>query len=402
MPHHRARHAFPLYDELCRFSPLVGVFGHRQVGKTTFVSKTVQNYVTFDDEDTLLQSEKSAKGFLEAHASARTGIDECQYSPKIFPALKEWVRTRKRPGQFVLTGSVRFSSRKAIRESLTGRLVSLELYPFVISEFLQTELPETIPKLLAIKVFDNSIERILRKPTSSQVQAFEKYFQNGGLPGLSFMRNHRSQQDGMASLLNLILDRDLRLVTQTSLPLGTLLRFLRFIAKTAWEPYRYSEARRQLGLSEVTQKKLIYGFESIFLLRRIPFSVTKGETYLLEDQLEEFFLSDGKVNEEAALSGVIYRNLRAQLGYQSGMAFQVDSFRTRSGARVPLVFSLKSKLLGIVPLLNEGPDLSQRRSVDSFLRHYPEAKVIYASSKAIEPHLLESRVLKVSAVSLMV
>ena len=49
--------------------------------------------------------------------------------PELFPALKEFVRLHKKPGQFLLTGSVRFSSRKANGESLTGRIVTIKIPP---------------------------------------------------------------------------------------------------------------------------------------------------------------------------------------------------------------------------------------------------------------------------------
>jgi predicted AAA+ superfamily ATPase len=137
MAHFRERHAQVFFEKLNRYSPIVGVFGHRQVGKTTFVSHSVASYVTLDDEDQLKQALAGAKAFVAAHGMEQTVIDECQMAPPLFPALKEWVRTHPKPGQFVLTGSVRFTSRKAVRESLTGRMVSLELYPMVLSELLE-------------------------------------------------------------------------------------------------------------------------------------------------------------------------------------------------------------------------------------------------------------------------
>ncbi len=402
MAHFRIRHFEALYKQLCAYSPIVGVFGHRQVGKTTFVAHHADRYVTFDDADSLSQAENASKEFLKSVASSCTAIDECQYAPRLFPALKEWVRTRKRPGQFVLTGSVRFSSRKAIRESLTGRLVSLEVYPLVLAELLREALPDYLPELLKYATFDGNIHSLLKIPTPTQCAAFEKYLIYGGLPGLCFLRNDQLRAQALSSLLDLILDRDLRLLLKTSLSLETLQRFLKFIAKTAWRPYRFAEVQRQLGFAEATQKKLIYALESIYLIRRIPLSGSRGFTLLLEDQFEEFFLADGALTQENRILSALYRNLRAQFGYSLGMTFTVDSYRTRSGAYVPLVFGANGHRIGLVALSGEQPTLSQRRSVDSFLRHHPEAKVIYVTEARIKPELLEARVLKVSAVALLV
>ena len=75
----------------------------------------------------------SPKTFVQQTLSP-FGIDECQLAPALFTALKLRVQAFKKTGQFVLSGSVRFTSRKAIRESLTGRIFNLELLPLTISE----------------------------------------------------------------------------------------------------------------------------------------------------------------------------------------------------------------------------------------------------------------------------
>ena len=400
MAHIRTRHALSSYQQLCHYSPLVGVFGHRQVGKTTFISDHVKRYVTLDDEISLKKAQESAKKFLEENRSESTAIDECQYAPQLFPALKEWVRIHKKPGQFILTGSVRFSSRKAIKESLTGRLVSVELFPMVLSELLQTELPETLPQLLQCSSFQRDIEAILQKPTQKKQSVFLTYLEKGGLPGLCFTRTERLQFEGISSLINLILDRDLRLIIETRLSLETLKRFLKLIAQSAWQPYRFSEVQRKLGISEVTQKKLLYAFESIYLIRKIPFIGTQGSTYLLEDQLEERFLAEDSLPETTQILGCLYRNLRAQLGYRLGISFEVDSYRTRGGARVPLVFRSKGQMIGIIPISNDTINLSEKRSADSFLRQFPEAKVICASKNTIQTQVMDSRLLLTAAASL--
>jgi predicted AAA+ superfamily ATPase len=65
-----------------RFSPIVGVLGHRQVGKTTIMESMVKHYLTFDDEDTLIAAQKSPRLFLDSLAGTNIGIDECQLCEK--------------------------------------------------------------------------------------------------------------------------------------------------------------------------------------------------------------------------------------------------------------------------------------------------------------------------------
>ncbi len=134
MPHLRPRHLQVPFDQLIGHARIVGILGHRQVGKTTFLQRVAKEYVTFDDEDCLKQALNSPKAFIAAMKAVRSGIDECQLVPGIFPAMKVRIGTSQIPARFILTGSVRFTSRRAIRESLTGRISNLELHPFVLTE----------------------------------------------------------------------------------------------------------------------------------------------------------------------------------------------------------------------------------------------------------------------------
>jgi hypothetical protein len=401
MPHLRPRHALSLFQNLAQYSPLVGVFGHRQVGKTTFVSHSGADYVTLDDEDQLAQAMAGAKAFVARHGSRQTVIDECQMAPPLFPALKEWVRKHPQPGQFILIGSVRFSSRKAIRESLTGRIVSLELYPLVLSELLERELPDVVPGLIEARQFDENTVHQLVSPKRQEFTAWSKYLEQGGLPRLTFTRDERNRSDLLDSLLRTILDRDLRMVLETRLSLETLLKFLRFIATRAWQVFQYAEARRETGLTEVTQKRLLVALESIFLVRRVPLEGRSGAIFLLNDQLEERFLSRGRLEAELQVLGALYRNIRAQFGYRPGASFELQSFQLRSGARVPLVIRTDVGELGIIAIAGSEPTLSQKRSADRFLRDHPRGKIVFASTGTPPAKVWDARVLSCSAVSLV-
>src|ERR1035437_9889529 len=129
MPHFRSRHLSSLISKALRFSPIVGVLGHRQVGKTTLCGALGKDYLSFDRAEFLDQGIHSPETLLRSHQALPLVLDECQLAPPLFPALKEWVRTHPKPGQFLLSGSVRFTSRKAIRESLTGRIINWALLP---------------------------------------------------------------------------------------------------------------------------------------------------------------------------------------------------------------------------------------------------------------------------------
>src|SRR5687768_3130424 len=145
MPHERKRYLSAGIGHALSYSPLVGIIGQRQVGKTTLLEAFSSEYTTFDRAAVLEQARADADLFLQGRKPP-FGIDEAQLCPPLFPALKERVRTHKHKGQFILSGSVRFTSKADIRESLTGRIVSLELLPFTMAEAAEQPLPNVCEK----------------------------------------------------------------------------------------------------------------------------------------------------------------------------------------------------------------------------------------------------------------
>ena len=113
--------------------PVLMVTGPRQVGKTTLLEMCAQDtpnaprrYVTLDDLDarTLAQSDPAL--FLQTWP-APVIIDEVQYAPQLFSAIKLQVDREKTNGQFWLTGSQKFQLMRGITESLAGRVAIVDL-----------------------------------------------------------------------------------------------------------------------------------------------------------------------------------------------------------------------------------------------------------------------------------
>jgi len=407
MAHLRLRHCEPLFHQLLKYSPIVGLFGHRQVGKTTFCECQNGTYETLDQKKTRLAIRKDPDRFVARFKGKPIFLDECQLEPDLFPALKDYVRIHPNPGKFVLTGSVRFSSRKAIRESLTGRIATVEILPLVLSELDQRPLPLTVPTLLQMKHFaPDTVESI---PTSKNLKSiqrtFEQYLLQGGLPKISFTRDARIRNDLINDLLGTILDRDLRLVLETSLSLETLRTFTREIAKNTGNIWNASQMRRETGLAFETQKNLLFSLESIYLIRRIPLLGRKGFLVLMEDQFEEYSLSAGQLSGETQVFTAFYRNVRAQFNYVSGSQVQYSSYLTPDGARMPLVIQGTSPhspgILGFHFLSDKTPTLRQVRSATSFLRKFPDAKIIFATQELGPIEILDSRTLIVPLAALL-
>lgn len=122
------RHIEKVVNEcLEQFSVLL-VTGPRQVGKTTLLQYTCQNfkYATFDDPITLNEAIEESNLFIMNNEPPLL-IDEVQYAPQILRYLKLYVDKNKRKGLFALTGSQAFNLMKNVSETLAGRMAVIEL-----------------------------------------------------------------------------------------------------------------------------------------------------------------------------------------------------------------------------------------------------------------------------------
>ncbi len=386
MAHLRQRYLRNLLTKGLRFSPLVGVLGHRQVGKTTLLQDISEEYMTFDDPTLLLQAQKTPKDFIQNIASASKKnpltIDECQLAPEIFPVLKDHVRINKRPGQFLLSGSVRFSSKKAIRESLTGRILTLELLPFSLRELRHQPLLTNLFEILDSKNLENLLERKAQEVKDSLKlrSDVEKYLQGGGLPGLCFLREDSLRRKNIEEQMVLMLDRDLRTIHGTNLPYRQILDFVRLLAENEGIKIKHSVIRRKIGISEETQKHLLYTLEALFLIRALKIEGdSAGNVYYFEDQAEHRFLAPNSSSIKS-FEGLFYRNLRIQLFYQIDRTYTFFKYQTRGGASVPIAIDIDGKKIGFIVIEEDEPTKSHTMSAHSFLRKYGNAKIVFVST----------------------
>jgi predicted AAA+ superfamily ATPase len=110
--------------------------GARQTGKTSTFRRLFPNYsfVSLDLPTEAEQAEKEPRAFLQRYPPPVI-VDEVQYAPGLFRHLKAEVDAhRMRKGQFLLTGSQKFTLMKNISESLAGRADIVELETLSFSE----------------------------------------------------------------------------------------------------------------------------------------------------------------------------------------------------------------------------------------------------------------------------
>ncbi len=379
MPHMRKRYAHNRIVKALSFSPVVGVLGQRQVGKTTLLEGLAGTYSTFDREADLLEAESNPSVFLD-HRKSPFAIDESQICPRIFPAIKEAVRLKKTPGRFLLSGSVRFTSREIIRESLTGRIVNIEVLPFTIREAHSQPLSHIFNKLITVNKEEDLLKLFEDKNTQNRT-IFNHYLNTGGLPGIAFYREAAIREQKFEAQIDTLLNRDIRLVIKTSLPFTSLRSLLEFLALNQGLSLDLKKAADYSQISTVTLKKILFAFEALFLIRPVTsIGPEKKMTYFLEDQGMASWLVKAPYSKAQDIVRGIYANLRQEFFYNIELKGSLHHYRTKHGVNVPLVFKYREGMLGIIPCADSYPSPKTLGSALAFLNKNPHAIAVIAIS----------------------
>lgn len=135
----------PRLQRSARTRPVVVLTGARQTGKTSTFRRLFPDheFVSLDLPTEAEQAEKEPQEFLRRHPPPVI-IDEVQYAPGLFRYLKAAVDAKRtRNGQFLLTGSQKFTLMKSVSESLAGRADIVELETLSFAE-IRAALPDTM------------------------------------------------------------------------------------------------------------------------------------------------------------------------------------------------------------------------------------------------------------------
>ena len=324
MPHLRQRYLAPLLSKDLKWSPAVSVLGMRQVGKTTLLRQIGATYLTLDDEPLRNRLETGDWSILES-GDRPVIIDEAQKLPGIFDRVKLLVDRAPRPGQFVLTGSVRFLSKADIRESLTGRTSILELLPLSLRETHSEPLSQFVSEIHRSKP--------VRPVAESRVR---QYLDHGGMPGICFKRDRAVRRQMHDAHLETLLLRDLQMLVRTRVPYLKLRSLLQQLAQTQGTPISFRDLARRVQISTPTAIQLVSAFVDLFLIK------PHGKSFYLTDCGIASHLGASKIeNPLFQMERWVYSELLAQLMYRHRGAFHFYPFSTRGGALVPFVVEIE-------------------------------------------------------------
>lgn len=328
MAHQRKRHALRQISKLSSFWPVVGLLGLRQVGKTTLLRDILglKNFVSFDDEEVFEDAKQSSKNLI-SRLTPPVIIDEAQKVASIFDAIKLKVDQKKIPGQYYLTGSSNFSSKVGIRESLTGRMRILRLFPFTLAETHQVSFEKKRCSLLHSESPRFKMEDVFRNISS------------GGLPVPLFTRNLEQRKLYFNSWLDTTMIRDVARVYGRGYDPDiswSLLRQMKTILQNGEWP-----SLRSFKQNSRVLRKYLSAFEDIFLIKKIPcheagvgedlwiFSDSGIARHLLESEIGQgILLSLGRI--------FIFKEILANFEY-AGLSTHPVYYKSIHGTPIDLI-----------------------------------------------------------------
>lgn len=381
MSHQRERFVEEELSKKLSYSPCVGLMGMRQVGKSTLLKKISGEYHTFDDQGFLIRFEKDPQSFLQSSHSP-LAFDEVQKSPMAFDAVKYAVDEKKTPGRFLLSGSVRFSSRKQIRESLTGRIALIELLPFTLAECHHKPLSLFVKNLESTPM-PKLMEQMQKRHWAKEAD-IANYLITGGLPGICFRRDATIRSEMFNDHLETLLSRDIQMIRAVKLPYIKLHRILEEIAVRQGQPINMSELARSIGTSVPTIKSTLEAFEGLFLIK--PY----GSTYFIQDcGLSHHLAWRQGVLSKADLIRIVYHELSAQINYTAKLSVKIRPLQTRGGMDVPFFLEYQSGVKRA--FFVEETDRPTHKALNSFAwlkKKYPklEAVFFYQSDELLVTH----------------
>lgn len=290
--------------------PVLMVTGPRQVGKTTLLamcSEGARAYVTLDDMDMRQLAQQDPALFLQTWPAPVT-IDEVQYAPQLFSAIKMAVDKDPRNGQFWLTGSQKFQLMQGLTESLAGRVAIFDLLGLSQAE-QQGRAQQSRP-------FLPTTDWIAQARNTAQPQSLQSLYAQiwlGAYPRLQ-TQGAQSRDVFYRSYVQTYVQRDVRELLKVSDPLS-FYRFLGVVAARTGQLLNYANLANEVDIDTKTAKAWLSVLEAsglVYLLQPYHRNLAKRmlkspKLYFLDTGLAAYLTkwSSPEALEAGSMSGAI-------------------------------------------------------------------------------------------------
>ena len=370
-----------IIDEVLRDFPIVVLSGARQVGKSTFLQEEFPDfqYFSLDDFSTLEQAEVDPASLWKE--AEKVIIDEAQKVPKIFSAVKLAVDKSRRKKKFILSGSSDLLLMKNIAESLAGRAIYLEMFPFSIGEIIENFVNFTNFALL----FEEEVQVSDFKAPAFSPQSIEYYLLKGFMPPLLYIEGLKSASIWWESYVKTYLERDLRDFAR----IESLIDFRRVMVSLAFRCaniVNQTEIARETGVSQPTVHRYLNLLEVTSIIRRVyPYFKTRAKRVVKSPKL--FFIDPAlavfltgyreeenlqKCRERGAFfENLVFLHLKVNCSLFLPEA-ELYFYRDAGGLEVDFVVEKGEKIVAFEAKVSKSPSLKDAKNLLKFLEKFPQ------------------------------
>lgn len=332
-----------IYDNLGKLSypnKVLVIYGPRRVGKTTllnnFLSKTKLKYKLDSGDNIRTQQILSSSDFSQiidyASGYNLVAIDEAQQIPNIGMGLKIIVDQVKKI-KVIATGSSSFDLAQQIGEPLTGRKITIILYPLsqieLLSIYNKHELKEKLEDFLLF----------------------------GSYPDIITAKSRKGKISALEELVDSYLLKDI-LILEKVKGSKVLLDLLKLLAFQIGQEVSLSELATQIKLDIKTVDRYLDILEKAFVIKRVGgFSrnlrkeiVSKNKYYFLDNGVRNAVISQFNNLENRNDVGMLWENFifSERLKKRSYKNIRGTSYfwRTYDQKEIDLVEEREGKLFG--------------------------------------------------------
>ena len=355
---HRTRTLAVAIHQASASFPVLLLTGPRQVGKSTLLldcsaSSTFEKrcIVTLDDLDLRALAQHDPALFLQRYPAPLI-IDEVQYAPELFNAIKIRVDQEKKPGMFWLTGSQKFHLMEGVSETLAGRMAIFDLLGFSQSE-LDDRSDTAQPFLPTAQWVAHARAQVVKPMTL--MDAYRRIWR-GAFP-LVALGKAALRDIFYSSYIQTYLQRDVRALTRVGDELA-FMRFLRAAAARTGQLINYADMARDVDVDMKTVKSWLSILETsglVYLLQPYHNNVTNRmiktpKLYFLDTGLCAYLTqwSTPESLEAGAMSGAIletYMLIEILKSYwHHGLAARFYFYRDRDQREVDLLIEQDGQL----------------------------------------------------------
>jgi uncharacterized protein len=311
--------------------PAVALLGPRQVGKTTLAA----TIAAAQPDALLLDLEREGDRavltnpelFFAAQRERLVVLDEVQFVPGLFAALRPEIDAQRRPGRFLLLGSASGGLLRQSAESLAGRVGYLELPPLLAAEL---------------------------RPDLAQLQSL---WLRGGFPLSYLALDDAASFTWRQDFLLTFLQRDLQQLG-VRVPAQTMQRFWRMLAHLHGQLFNASQLGQSLGgAAHTTVTRYLDVLVDTMMVRRLePHLANVGKrlvkapkVYLRDSGLLHALLGINTVTELQGhpIAGASWEGFVVeQIAALAPQGSQIGFYRTASGAEIDVVLTTGSRRIG--------------------------------------------------------